>query len=45
MLGKEDLPTSHRNVIMSGKTYMDNLMITAIENVNKDKTRHKDESD
>jgi hypothetical protein len=39
MLGKEDLPTSHRNVIMSGKTYMDNLMITAIKNVNTDKTR------
>jgi hypothetical protein len=42
MLGKEDLPTSnHRNVIMKGKTYMDNVMITAIEHVNKDKTRNK----
>jgi hypothetical protein len=45
MLGKEDLPTSHRNVIMSGKTYMDNLRITAIQNVNKDKTRRHDEND
>jgi hypothetical protein len=42
MLGKEDLPTSHRNIIMSGKTYTDNLMITAIENVNKDKTRNNE---
>jgi hypothetical protein len=42
MLGREDLPTSHRNVIMSGKTYMDNLMITAIKNVNKDKTRNNE---
>jgi hypothetical protein len=41
MLGKEDLPTSEsRNIIMRGKTYMDNVMITAIENVNKDKTRN-----
>jgi hypothetical protein len=42
MLGKEDIPTSHRNTIMSGKTYMDNLMITAIENANKDKTRNNE---
>ena len=42
MLGKENLPTSYRNVIMNGKTYMDNLMITAIENVNKDKTRNNE---
>ena len=41
MLGKEDLPTSkHRNVIMKGKTYIDTVMITAIENVNNDKTRN-----
>jgi hypothetical protein len=40
MLGKEDIPTSHRNTIMAGKTYMDTVAITAIENVNKDKTRN-----
>ena len=40
MLGKEDIPTSHRNTIMNGKTYMDIVAITAIENVNKDKTRN-----
>jgi len=45
MLGKEDLPTSHRNIIMSGKTHMDKLRITAIENVNKDKTRTYYEDD
>ena len=40
MLGKEDIPTSlHRNKIMKGKTYMDKVMITCIENVNKDKSR------
>jgi hypothetical protein len=44
MLGKEDLPTSHRNVIMNGKTYMNTVMATAIENVNKDKTRNNGES-
>jgi hypothetical protein len=43
MLGKEDLPTSkHRNVIMKGKTYIDTVMITAIENVNNDKTRNNE---
>jgi len=43
MLGKEDLPTSkHRNVIMKGKTYMDTVMISAIENVNNDKTRNNE---
>jgi len=40
MLGIEDIPTSHRNSIMSGKTYTDTVMITAIENTNKDKTRN-----
>jgi hypothetical protein len=40
MLGKEDIPTSSRNTIMKGKTYTDTVMITAIENTNKDKTRH-----
>ena len=40
MLGKEDIPTSlHRNKIMKGKTYMDKVMITSIDNVNKDKKR------
>jgi hypothetical protein len=40
MLGKEDIPTSNRNSIMSGSTYMDTVMITAIENTNRDKTRN-----
>ena len=40
MLGKEDLPTSkRRNPIMRGKTYTDKVLITAIHNLNKDKTR------
>jgi hypothetical protein len=39
MLGKEDIPTSDRNKIMKGKTYMDKVMITSINNVNKDKNR------
>lgn len=40
MLGKEDIPTSLlRNKIMRGKTYMDKVMITSINNVNKDKNR------
>ena len=40
MLGTEDIPTSmHRNKIMKGKTYIDKVMITSIENVNKDKNR------
>lgn len=42
MLGKEDIPTSSRNSIMKGKTYTDNVMITAIENTNKDKTRNNE---
>jgi hypothetical protein len=40
MLGKEDIPTSHRNIIMKGDTYMNTVMSTAIHNVNKDKTRN-----
>jgi hypothetical protein len=40
MLGKEDIPTGRRNTIMKGKTYMDTVAITAIENVNNDKTRN-----
>jgi hypothetical protein len=40
MLGLEDIPTStKRNSIMRGKTYTDKVLITSIENVNKDKTR------
>ena len=40
MLGTEDIPTSlHRNKLMKGKTYMDKVMITSINNVNKDKNR------
>ena len=40
MLGEEDIPTSlHRNKIMKGKTYIDKVMITSIEHVNKDKNR------
>jgi hypothetical protein len=39
MLGDEDIPTSKRNSIMSGKTYIDKVLITAIKNVNKDKNR------
>jgi hypothetical protein len=42
MLGIEDIPTSHRNSIMSGKTYTDKVMITAIENTNKDTTRNNE---
>jgi hypothetical protein len=40
MLGTEDIPTSAaRNKIMKGKTYIDKVMITSINNVNKDKNR------
>lgn len=40
MLGTEDIPTSlHRNKIMKGKTYIDKVMITSINHVNKDKNR------
>ena len=40
MLGEEDIPTSERrNKIMKGKTYMDKVLITSINNVNKDKQR------
>ena len=40
MLGEDDVPTSkRRNSIMHGKTYTDKVLITAIKNVNKDKTR------
>ena len=40
MLGEEDVPTSkRRNKIMRGETYTDKVLITAIKNVNNDKTR------
>ena len=40
MLGYEDVPVSkRRNKIMQGKTYMDKVLQTAINNINKDKTR------
>lgn len=40
MLGEEDIPTStKRNSIMKGKTYTDKVLITSINNVNKDKNR------
>ena len=40
MLREDDVPTSkRRNSIMHGKTYTDKVLITAIKNVNKDKTR------
>jgi hypothetical protein len=40
MLGEEDIPTSQRrNSIMLGKTYMDKVLQTSINNVNKDKER------
>ena len=40
MLGGEDIPTSsRRNKIMKGKTYMDIVKKTAINNVNNDKNR------
>lgn len=40
MLGEEDISTNERsNVIMKGKTYIDTVMQSAIENLNKDKTR------
>ena len=39
MLGEEDLPTSHRNIISKKKSYSDRVLMKSIENVNKDKTR------
>lgn len=40
MLGHEDVPTStKRNSIMKGNTYTDKVLITSINNVNKDKNR------
>ncbi len=40
MIGTEDIPTStKRNIIMKGGTYTDKVLITSINNVNKDKNR------
>jgi hypothetical protein len=40
MLGEDDIPTStRRNKIMKAKSYMDKVMMTSIDNVNKDKNR------
>ena len=40
MLGEEDIPIStRRNKIMKGQTYTDKVLMTSIENVNKDKNR------
>ena len=40
MLGKEDIPTSmRRNPAMKRISYSDKVLATAIETVNKDKTR------
>ena len=40
MLGEEDIPTSERrNKITKGETYTDKVLITSINNVNKDKQR------
>ena len=43
MLGKEDIPTSYRNVIVNGKTYMNSVAKAAVENVNNDKTRNNND--
>jgi len=40
MLGEEDIPISERrNKIMRGQTYTDKVLITSVQNVNKDKNR------
>ena len=40
LLGEEDIPTStRRNKIMKGQSYIDKVLITSIDNVNKDKNR------
>ena len=40
MLGEEDIPIStRRNKIMKGQTYTDKVLMTSIDNVNKDKDR------
>ncbi len=40
LLGEEDIPTStKRNKIMKGQSYIDKVLITSINNVNKDKDR------
>lgn len=37
MLGKENIPTSHRNSIMNNDTYMNTVSSKAITNANNDK--------
>ena len=40
MLGEDDIPTSERrNTIMKGVTYMNKVLQTSINHVNKDKAR------
>jgi hypothetical protein len=40
MLGEEDIPINKRtNKIMKGSSYIDRVLITSIQNVNKDKDR------
>ncbi len=40
MLGEDDIPTSsRRNKIISGNSYTDKVLTTAIYNVNNDKKR------
>ncbi len=40
MLGEDDIPTSERrNTIMKGDTYMNKVLQTSIDHVNKDKAR------
>jgi hypothetical protein len=43
MLGKEDIPTSYRNAMTTSKRYSDIVGLTAIEYVNNDKTRNKND--
>ena len=40
MLGEEDIPTSEKsNKVMTGGRYSDKVLVTAINNLNRDKTR------
>jgi len=40
MLGEEDIPTSEKsNKVMTGNRYSDKVLVTAINNLNRDKTR------
>ena len=45
MLGEDDIPTSERrNTIMKGGTYMNKVLQTSINHVNKDKARWQDKT-